>query len=171
MDCLRSFNISINRNVDYAAAGNIKTWNDGTNQYFYIEDGFPNLTTFYIQGFKNINVYGMSVVGSIMPVIGATTNSAIIDDWSFEILLGGQLPLISGFVTNNYFNISPGGSNNNSFYLSKNTNSIMFESPLQSVEKIDFNKIKIQGYGVQTLGNVYTEYDLNFTFYYKYEGE
>jgi len=171
MDCLRSFNISINQNVAYAAIGNIKSWANGTNQYFIIEDGFPNLTTFEIEGFKNINIFGMSVVGSIMPQLGALTNSAIIDDWSFEIVLNGQLPLISGVVTNNYFNISSGGIGNKTFYLSKNTNSIMFETPFQSVESIDFNKVKMQGYGVQTLGNVATEWDLNFTFYYKYEGE
>jgi hypothetical protein len=171
MDCLRSFNLSINENRTYAAPV-IKSWANGVQNYFIVEDGvFPNISTFNISGFKNINLFGVSVVGGVFPSVLPLTNSGVIEDWTFTIFLGGQLPIISGNTTTNYFNIDSNANKNNTIYLSQNTNTIMFASPFQSVKFIDFTKMRIQGHGLQTLGALSAEFDFNFTFYYKFEGE
>jgi len=171
MDCLKSFNISINGDVVYTGL-DVKSWTNGGQNFFHMEtDGITDISEFTIEGFKNINVFGVSVTGGVMPQIGALTDSGIIDDWRFEIILDGQLPLISGTVGTNFFAINPDGVNNKLFSLSKNTDVVNFASPFQSVKKITFNRLLIQGYGLQTIGTIALNYDLNFTFFYKYEGE
>ena len=171
MDCLRSFNISINDDVVFSGL-DVKSWAVGAQHFFTMEtDAVGDISEFTIQGFKNINIFGICVNGGVVPQIGPLTNSGIVDDWQFEIILDGQLPLISGTVGTNFFNINPNGSNNKLFSLSKNTNSVSFADPFQSVKKITFNRLLIQGYGLQLLGSIALNYDLNFTFYYKFEGE
>ena len=171
MDCLKSFNISVNRDTVFTGT-DVKSWAVGVQHFWTMEtNGTTEVSVFNVVGFKNINIFGIAVNGSVMPQIGALTNSGIIDDWTFEIILEGQLPLISGNIGTNYFVINPEDVLNKRFPLSKNNNSIMFASPFQSVKTIVFNRILMQGYGLQALGSIATNFDLNFTFYYKYEGE
>jgi hypothetical protein len=171
MDCLRSFNISINNDIVFSLL-DVKSWAVGAQHFFTMEtDGITDISVFNIIGFKNINIYGVAVTGGVVPQITVGTNSGIIDDWQFEVILDGQLPIISGTVGTNFFGIDPNASGNKLFSLSKNTNSVKFASPFQSVKTITFNRLITQGYGLQALGSIALNYDFNFTFYYNFEGE
>jgi hypothetical protein len=168
MDCLRSFIIKINQATTFSGA-DVKTWLLGVQEYWAVANGGNSIFNF--QGFKNVDIYGIDVIGQIQTQLGAA-NGGVVEDWAFKILINGQLPLVSGNLTAspNYWNLQTSGIAA-SVALSKNTNSIKFVSPIKSVSFLDFEGIRVQGYGGQTAGQISLEWDLSFVIYYKYEGE
>jgi len=170
MDCLRSFNVSVKDNA-LLTAGNVKTWLVGVQEFFAIEYGTSS--TFNVQGFKNINIYGVQLVGYIQTLPTDATGGCIVEDWSQNIYINGQLALVGGFVTSSpdFWNIDINGTEPRIFALGKYQRSINFGDPLQSVSSIEFQKLSVQGIGGQTVDTVSLDWDLVYTFYYKYEGE
>jgi len=170
MDCLRSFTVSINQNSTFTAP-DVKTWTLGVQEYFVFE--ISNLSTLIPQGFKNIDIYGVELVGMVQSQKSALTGGCIVDDWNFVIFIDGSIPLLSSIIQTspNYWSIQVDGNGPRSFTLSKNTNSVKLLSPLKSVKEIRFEKLQAQGYGGQTVGTVSLDWDFTFMFFYKYEGE
>ena len=173
--CMKSFQLQIGQSFTVTNTLNqsIKTW--GTvGQYFWSTSFLANsdISVYNIQGFKNIDIYGVKMLGNVTGGHGGV-KCAVVTDWGFNISLDGTPPLISGIKST-----SPDGWGLKSlppdiltFPLSKTANSIMLSDPITSVKSISFNYMDAQGIGAEFLNQVQLYYALNFTFYYKYEGE
>lgn len=170
MDCLRSFIVSIDQVTTFSGT-DVKTWLLGVQEYWVVEKA--GVSTFNVQGFKNIDIYGVDVIGNVSTQKSAAIGGVVVEDWAFEILIEGQLPLASGNIATspNYWNIQTSTVGTRTFALSKNTNSLKFADPISSVKFINFENLRAQGVGGQTAGTVSLDWDLSFIFYYKYEGE
>mgnify|MGYP006898274700 CR=1 FL=1 len=171
MDCLRSFTITIDQASTFSGS-QVKTWTLGLQEFWSVD--ITGLSTFRFQGFKNIDVYGIDVIGNVNTQRAAAIGGCNVQDWSFEVLIEGQSPLVSGFVETSptpYWNISTGNVGSRTFSLSKNTNSVKLAEPIKSAQYLNFERLNAQGDGGQTIGSISLDYKLNFVVYYKYEGE
>jgi hypothetical protein len=114
MDCLRSFSFRTFINTNLTGA-NVKTWTAGAQEYWLASAG--TASTYNIQGFKNIDVYGIDVVGNIQSIQSAALGGAIVEDWGIEVFINGQPPLPGGFITTspNFYSIST-DNNLNRYY-------------------------------------------------------
>jgi hypothetical protein len=172
MDCLRSFNFNAKVSAfNFGTPGSsVKTWLNGVQEFFVFSSGGNSV--FDIQGFKNINIYSCKVVGNVQsPLTG--TGGVVLEDWSFEVFLNGQAPLISGTpsLISNTWNLTTNSDDSRTFDIGKHCPKVDFSTPYQSVTTIEIRKIKGQGYGAQTPGLVVLDIDVNFIFEYRYEGE
>lgn len=169
MECMRSFNFIAGGQANWVAP-DIKTWFVGAQEFWAFERN--GSSTFTPQGFKNIDVYGISLIGNIGTLEAAPLGGAIPTDWSARISINGQLPQLGGIiaVTNdfNFSNSSPGA---NLFELGRFQPNVKFADPIKSVTSIVLNQLKSNGSGGQTSGNVNLQYSFNFVVYYKFEGE
>jgi hypothetical protein len=170
MDCLRSFIVSIDQVTTFSGT-DVKTWFVGAQEFWVVEKS--GVSTFVPEGFKNIDIYGVDVIGNVSTQKAAGTGGVVVQDWGFELLIEGQLPLVSGTITTspNFWNIQTSTTGTKTFALSKNTNSLKFADPIGSVKNINFEVLRAQGVGGQTAGVVSLDWDLSFVFFYKYEGE
>jgi hypothetical protein len=171
MDCLRSFNIVIDQASTFSGT-QVKTWTLGLQEFWSVD--INGLSSFIFEGFKNVDVYGIDVIGNVNTQRAAAIGGCNVQDWSFEVLIEGQSPLASGRVAttpSNYWNIATGTVGSRIFSLSKNTNSVRFADPIKSASYLNFERLNAQGDGGQTLGTISLDYKFNFVVYYKYEGE
>jgi len=169
MECLRSFNFVIGGQANFVAP-DVKTWTSGTETFYTFERN--GSSTFTPQGFKNIDVYGVSVIGNFgtfnIPVLGG----AIPSDWAVRLVINGQYSLLGGVIQpTNDFNLANNVSNINTFKLGRFKPDLKFGDPIKSVSSFQIIQIESNGTGVQTAGNVNLQYLLNFIVYYKFEGE
>ena len=174
IDCMQSFRVRIRGNTTVSSAnGSIRTW--GTlGQYFYSLSFAPNngSSVYNIEGFKNVNIYGVHLNGGVKGSPTSANKCAVVNDWYFGIGIDGNYPLVSGSKgTPNDWDILTDGTGLNIFTLSKNTNLLRMDSPMTSVKKITFDVMSAQGVGAEFLNEVTLNYNLDFTFFYKYEGE
>jgi len=172
MDCLRSFSLTTTNKSTYTtAAGNATIWGGINNFQIYGTE----TSIFQIQGFKNINIFGIDMTGNVSSNYGISPrlNNANAFDYEVNIRLNGQVPIPIGVI---------GGSNDwpliidtpfiqQQFTLSKFKPKIEFATPIQSVTQIDFYDFKAYGDHAQSATTIEMGYFLQFTFYYKYEGE
>lgn len=168
MDCLKSFTIYTNSNEN-ASAPKSDIWGAVHGGYWIYNNG--GISTFTIQGFKNINVHGVECQGDLSCLIN-TGNSVIVQDWAFDIQINGQNPLVSGTVTaapNNY-NISP-QAQNPIFSLGKYNSKFMLASPIQSAKTLTINGLRASGFGNENAAVLNIAWNVNFIIYYTYEGE
>lgn len=175
MECLQSFNIRTQESsVATNSTGNVRTWGTVGQYYFSLIHYPTNVGSRYnLGGFKRTDIYGISVFGYVQGDFANATECAVVEDWSFTLAINGTAPLVSGSVETafNGFDIKATSPGLNTLALSKNTNSIMFANPYQSVKSITFEALQAQGKGAEFLNRVALIFDLTFTFYYKYEGE
>lgn len=171
MDCLKSFSFKVTTNTTLTG-GSIKQWTTGANQHFWSASAGTS-STYNIQGFKNINVFGVDVIGSVTTLTAAGTGGVIVNDWSIDVLLSGQQPLVGGNITAapNYYSINETSPTNRIFPLSKFSNSVKLSDPINSVKFIQLGSTYAQGIGYETLGDVNLFWNLNFVVYYNFEGE
>ena len=170
MDCLRSFIVRINQQTNWTGS-DVKTWLIGA-QYHWAVDAYSSTSTFNIEGFKNVNIYGIQLIGNVITNTASVLGAVVVSDWSFEIEIDGQLPLISGTIApTNYWAIETSTQATKYFTLSKNTNLLTLADPIASAKNIVFRRLKAQGDSGQTLNNVSLDWDFSFVFFYKYEGE
>jgi hypothetical protein len=167
MDCLNSFSVLIRLQRGYSTGGtNVKTWGSGSNLNWQIREATTG-TNLAIQGFKNIDMYGIKMLGLVYTDVGPN-DGAIVSDFGMNITFTGQAPLVSGVSDNNFWPVT---LNNKSFVLSKYRNELNLESPISGVSNINFGVFSAQGVGAETNNSVTLDIDLEFIFYYKYEGE
>jgi len=170
MDCMRSFSIASNLNQSFAIGPNLDVWTIGGENYWFGRTVGAN-ADFDVQGFKNINIYGIDVVGDFKS--GPGGSQVIIDNWEVNIDLIGQAPRLGGTVNPvvNLYNVNTDNFFSNSFVLSKYKRSFLLSSPVQSVTQIRFNGYTASGHANQSLLLATVNWDLNYVFYYKFEGE
>jgi hypothetical protein len=168
MDCLKSFTIYTSSSEN-ASAPKIDTWGALYGGYWIYNNG--GISTFNIEGFKNINVHGVACQGDVGSTIN-TGNSVIVEDWSFIIQINGQNPLVSGTVVAapNNFNITP-QAQNPIFAVGKYNSKFMLSSPIQSAKTITINNLIANGYGNENAAVLNIAWNVNFIVYYTYEGE
>jgi len=170
MDCLRSFIIKIEQNSTFTAP-DVKTW-DVAGRQGWIYDNNTNSSTFNVQGFKNIEIYGIQMIGTISNQESAVLGNVNVNDWSMEIQLNGQLPLLGGVVAPvNFFNIYTTQFQASRFSVSKYTPEVKLASPITSVQSIQFQRLIVSGSDWDTVNTASLEYKLSFVFYYRFEGE
>jgi hypothetical protein len=169
MNCLRSFNISVDLQRTFStpgAAGNVKNWGSAGNYHWQVIE--TSLTSnFVIEGFKTIDVYGILMTGAVYTDLGAN-DGAIVSDYSFAVNLTGTTPLISGRSISVGWPLT---TNLNNYDLSKYQREIKFESPISGVTNINFGTFTAQGNNGETLNSITLDIKLDFVFYYLYDGE
>lgn len=170
MDCLQSFSFTSSANDNFVAP-DLLTWTaPGLMPYWQVDKNY--ISTFNIQGFKNVNIYGIDVIGDFQPLI-TTVNPAIVSDWQITMRINGQMPLVSGNITAapNGWSLTQGIPQSQTFTLNRFKTFFKLESPIQSAISIELNNLKINGIGPNNLLNVNVSWNLQFIVYYQYEGE
>jgi hypothetical protein len=166
---MRSFNFLSSGQANFVGA-DVKTWVSGTETFWAFERN--GSSTFSIQGFKNVNIHCIHLIGNIGTQTTPVLGGCIPTDWSATILINGQLPIIGNTIPAlNDFNFNASSPNANNFKLGRFNPKVVFESPFQSVTSIQLLSLSANGTGAQTAGNLNLQYFLNFVVYYNFEGE
>ena len=167
----KKFSFRLNTNTNFSIG--VKQWTVGLNNHYFAFTTGAVSSRYNIQGFKNIDVYGIDCVGTIQTLATAALGGVIVEDWAMDVFVNGQQPLVGGDVTvaPNFYAINATTGNNNEFVLSKYNNSVKLVSPIKSVQYIELQATNLTGYGYQTLNDVNIYWDMNFIVYYKFEGE
>jgi hypothetical protein len=163
MDCLRSFSIGTKDSAIYVKGGPnavVKSWTLGTDRYWALNNFRKSIYT--IQGFKNINVFGIEMVGDVQTPVNAASGGVIVNDFSFDIYLKGDLPLLNGVISSDYYGLKTSGVTASTFNLTKQTNVVRFADPISSVKEITFSNLYAQGIGGETVDEVAVEWNLDF---------
>jgi hypothetical protein len=170
-NCIQSFNVNVIGDGTFSAPDCITWVNNGDRNFSFESTVSPS--TIDIEGFKKLDLYGMSVNGYVTNKKSAVIGAATILDWMFQIQVIGTPPAISAKIKTspNYFLPNLNNTDSNYFFLSKYTNKINFETPITGVSNIRLDQISASGINAQTGDNVSLAWKLGFVFYYKYEGE
>jgi hypothetical protein len=170
-DCLRSFALTIlDQNTYTAASGAMAVWGANNNFHIYSTDS----SAFIIQGFKNINIFGVDMIGNVSTAYGAfpRIDNANADDFEIGVQLVGQLPQPIGVIgAPNDLPIIQNTFIEQIYTLSKFKTFVEFATPIQSVKNINFYDFKAFGTGAQNILQIRMGYQLTFVFYYQFEGE
>ena len=166
MECLDSFIIGMSLNKTYTnTATNIKNWGTAGNYHWVVVD--QGSSVYRIQGYKQIDLYGVEMLGTIQTTLGPN-DGGIVSDYSFEIGINGQQPLVSGQIQaapNDWVLIEKQAK----FDLGKYSNKLTLETPFAGCTSIGFNELKVQGQNGETLNSLNLDIRLQFVFHYKYE--
>jgi hypothetical protein len=171
MDCLRSFSVVTSGNANFAPPA-VKTWTLGAQEFWQVNESLTSY--FVIQGFKNINIFGVDVIGSVYTLTSAPLiGGCVVSDWSVRVDIDGQIPLIGGVIDTvpDDWSIDTSSSFVRQFPLGRFTNSVKFSSPFESVRRVGLLGLNANGTGGQTINNVNLAWHFNFVFHYKFEGE
>jgi len=157
MECYNQFSFEINRTTSYTSASGLEVrFSDLLSLGWVIKDSTTQ-STFKVEGFKNINLYGVKMMGNIQsPIIGY---HGIVDDFGFNLAITGTTPKISGTFTTNGYNVSTSSSN---IQIGKYDNEIIFSEPIQSCTQISINNFQAQGYVPESFVAVDLEMLLTF---------
>jgi hypothetical protein len=168
MDCLKSFTIHSSSSLATAPAS---IWAQNGNNYWVLENNLSS--SFVVQGFKNVLIHAIEIVGDV-ETIPSSANKCLVEDWGTTIQLqGGTIPQISGTITAapNQWQLDNSSAFARLFTLGKYQNKINFPSPFESVKTINFLILNASGIGAESLVNVSLQWNLQWVFYYTYEGE
>jgi hypothetical protein len=171
MDCTRSFVVASNLNQSWSLGARLDVWTIGTQHYWFGSTA-TDQSLFFVEGFKNINIYGVDLIGDFITG-GSSSSNCIINDWRVTVEFVGQAALSGGEVRPavNSLAVNIDTAYINSFQLSRYKTKIEFSSPIQSVQQIKFRGYSADGYGNESLTSVNVNWDLKYVFYYNYEGE
>lgn len=173
MDCLKSFALTTTNVATYTvASGNVDVW--GLNNNFNILA--PITSIFNVEGFKNINVFGLDIIGNVSSGYGNAVdriNNANALDWDVSIQLEGQLPLVGGTIgaSNDWPIINNQTFTQQQFVLSKYKTFVKFDSPIQSVKRIILGDFHAMGSNSESATSVRMGYFFQVMVYYQFEGE
>jgi len=172
MECMRSFTLSLNSNFTFDI-NNFKPWNiAGPVKPWTVELGigsvFSTQCDFNIQGFKNIDLYGVKLVGDCYPTYLPAGRKGLVENWGLDMELQGNPAIIGGnFGIDNYGFVQ--GSNY--ITLSKYLNHYELADPIKSVTEIKIVNLTASGYEFELATNLNLTYFFTLIFYYKFEGE
>jgi len=172
MECLRSFNFSIANQSNYGLAQGFLYWQIGTQHFWTLDLLALNDSKYIIEGFKNINIFKIEMVGDVCSSPQFAPFQCIVQNWNIGVQVIGQNSQSVGRVQTapNDFNLFQQPINP-FFNLSKFQNSISFESPIQSAKEINVGSLFVDGIANQTPLSAQIRYSISFTVFYKYEGE
>lgn len=172
MECLRSFTQSITiQNTLTGLNSVVSFWTAGLNINCSAVATFAagaGPAVFLPRGFKNIDIYGISVTGEIISDPNSATLKAQIDNWGVILNTVGAYSQLSGVNSNQV--ITP-SQNPATISLSKFANYVDFPSPLKSVTNISLNNLYLQASECQVNTNIALFGQLQLTTYYRFEGE
>jgi hypothetical protein len=167
MDCLNTFRLAVSNVFTYNNAGtDVKTWGVGNTEYWTVYDS-TNITIKEIQGFKNINIFKVEMIGTVRNETSGT-NQAIVDDFSFGITLNGQTSVIGGALSTNSYSMS---ETSNFFLLNKYNPKLLITDGIKSVTSIRIQDFIASGYGPVTANVVTLALQVQFIFYYQFQEE
>jgi hypothetical protein len=169
MSCLKSFTFHSSTSIN---ATNAYIWTQNGNNYWVLDT--PRSSSFNIQGFKNVNIHGMELIGAIESFQPNVTDNCIVQDWGITLQLqGGTIPQVSGNITSspNQWSLDNTSAFARLFTLGKYQNKVMFASPFESVKTIALVNLNASGIGAQINTGVSLKWNLQWVFYYTYEGE
>jgi hypothetical protein len=178
MSCYKSFIL------DYDINGNLTTIPGATNN-FYLSNSNPcvatiirapispspgQVVTFLPQGFKNIDIYAIKLIGTIQSN-PSSVNNGVVDNWGVEVNAVGSYGEIggvySGIGTPNYApNLQPihiGLNNHNPL--------VEFASPIKSVKNISINRLLFSAHSLQNAAEFSFLSNFALVITYKFEGE
>lgn len=169
MDCLRSFTLNINQNfifnntlfTEWNVLGTVLPWT-------MFDGSLTRNSVFNVTGFKNIDLYGICLVGNVYPLLAPAQRQALVQDWGVELGFTGTTPLIGGSFANNTFLATQGG---NSVFLSKYQNEYKLASPIKSVTDITISSLTASGIQNESGVSVDLAFEIALIVYYKFEGE
>jgi len=172
MDCLNSFTLNINQNFTFNFPVFL-AWNTlGTVQPWTMQNGIGSPSTafsdFNIQGFKNIDFYGVKMIGNCYPTNPTASRQGLVDDWGIDLELTGNPPLIGGNFGINNFGFYQGGR---LISLTKYQNDYCLSDPVKSVTEIKVINLNAQGIQAEATTGIELTYDVSLIVYYKFEGE
>jgi len=174
MDCLRSFNLNASGVFDTATF-------TGTDFYRNWIDAYASITgwnleinpgtgmSFTIQGFKNIDIYGIGANIYMQGNAQTTGTLAVVNDYAIQGTVTGINSSIGGFsgaITSPFIL-----EQNTNFLCSKTVNMVKYNDPIKSSTAITINKIFAEGSAPQSLLNLNINYFIYLTIYYKFDGE
>ena len=171
MDCLRSFNFTIANQSNYGSP-DFKGWTLGAQHFWLLELSDATGSKYIVEGFKNINVFKIEMNGTVYSSALPVGVSAITNNWHTFIEVVGQNSQSTGTVV-----ASPNPFSmvlqpiNPTFVLSKFENTVSFPSPIQSVRELNVKAFYAEGIANQSLLTGQLGYIVNFTVFFKYEGE
>jgi hypothetical protein len=167
MDCLRSFQLNIFKSAQYSTP-QFATWGSASNYHWVLN--YQNDSEYLIEGFKNINCFGVEMIGYVQANNQAPTTKAVVLDYGFNIILNGQMPVVSGQInpTPDFWGLRPTAQRH---ALSKYLTKITFETPVQSLKSVTINRLFAQGQNAESATLIDINLDMTFNFFYKYEGE
>jgi hypothetical protein len=172
MDCMQSFNVTINQTGTFTNP-DVKTWTTTNRNWVY--NSSSDFSTFLIEGFKTVDLYGVSLSGYVASHKAATSGQVIVNDWDFEISLVAINAVVSGRVAPSpaadFWGLNYNNTNSRILTLGKYNRSIDFKSPFSGLSQINFIGLQANGYNAQTDDTASLDYNLVFTFYYKNDGE
>jgi hypothetical protein len=171
MDCLRSFNFTIRNQSNWPVALGFYTWTIGGQRFWNLDRSNPNGSTYVIQGFKNINIFKIEVTGDLNSSPQFPPYVCLVQNWFTDLEIDGQNSTSVGsiLVSPDIFGmtIQPKPF----IRLSKYQNSITFETPIESAKSIKLTNIYADGIANEDIGSAEVGIVLNFSVFYKYEGE
>jgi len=168
MECTKSFTLHSSSSVASAPAN---IWTQNSNNYWVLDYNLSS--SFVIQGFKNVNIHSIQIIGAL-ETDPTSSNKCIIQDWGTTLQLQeGTIPQISGNITAapNQWALDNTTAFARLFTLGKYQNKVTFESPFQSVKTIQFLNLNASGIGSQTIIDVSLKWNFQWIFEYSYEGE
>ena len=165
----KSFVLNINQGFNFTGT-QLVTWNGVGSQFpWSVFDGSAvRKSDFDLQGFKNIEVYGFSLVGIVYPNRTAANNQAIVQDWGVLLTIDGTPNLVNGFFGTNTFSATQGAK---SLFLSKDLNKYNLTDPFVSVKRITISALTANGIQYESTAGVELVFELSIIVYYKFEGE
>jgi hypothetical protein len=178
MNCLRTTNLTFAgtvNNTSTVVGSNVTFWLDYSTKLTGFVARLPLVDcSFNPQGFKNIDLYGLEVIGYV-----SNNNSAggnfICTDYSLLTKIMGQFPLLSGtFGTGVPFQMVQGQGNSNGFTFTKTHSKINFNTPIKSVSQIFCSDLTIEGTAPTLIGitdEISFDYSFDIFLHYKFEGE
>ncbi len=172
MDCLSSFNFTISNQSNYGAAQGFLYWQIGTQHFWTLDSSSASGSKYEIQGFKNINIFKIELSGDINSSPQFSPYQCIVQNWSlgFEIIGQNSSGVGSVLASPNPFGMID-QPNNPFIRLSKFQNSVTFETPISSAKEIVIKNLFVDGIANHTTISAQIGYVINFTVFYKYEGE
>ena len=166
MDCLRNFTLRVSQSRTFnVPAVNIKSWGIPNTNSFVINS--PTTTTLLnLNSSRTLEIYKVKIVGTAVSTLGI--NGGILEDYGFEIGIGGLLPTISGsFFVNDYTaSLLP-----STYRLTKYIPEITFEQPITGCQAVSLLRFFGQGRDLENLNIFQCDIDISVMFYYKFDGE
>ena len=172
MECMRSFTLNINQNFTFDTPLFLE-WNVlGSFRPWTMQNGIGSptsvLSDFNIAGFKNIDLYGVKMIGNCYPTNPTASRQGLVQDYGIDLELTGNPAIIGGNFGTNNFGFYQGGK---LISLTKYQNDYNLADPVKSVTEIKVINLNAQGLQAESTTGIELTYDVSLIFFYKFEGE
>jgi len=97
MSCLRNFSLAVDTSITFnIPTVNIDSWGIPNTNTFVINEPFGD-SNLVLNSSKSLDVYGIALNGSMQSSLG--TFNGILEDYGFEVEIGGLVPTIGSQFT------------------------------------------------------------------------